>query len=108
MTAAEDPQLTAKIERAKQGGKSDCPVLRIRGERPDLVTELTLDGVDLLPFIVTSLTLDLDARARPLATAVITLNVTPDVELPATVQVIDNSAAEQPLPDPDRAANWPD
>jgi hypothetical protein len=67
--------------------RDEYPVLKIRanGPLPPDVTEVTLGGVDLLPFGVTHV--ELSMGPNRLTTATITLHVTPDVETPVEANI---------------------
>jgi hypothetical protein len=62
------------------------PVLRIRAKGPldSDVTELSLGGVDLIPFHVIDVRIDL--KSDHISRATMTFEITPDVELPAEIE----------------------
>lgn len=71
---------------------TDFPSLYIRTAGPGQLTELDLGDVDLLPLKPLSLTLEM--VGHDVAKATIVVYVTPDVDVPAEVTLI-NTAPEQ-------------
>lgn len=63
---------------------TDFPVLRVRADNAVIVTELSINGIDLIPLHVTNLTLEMDGGHKP-HRATLTFAVIPDIELPAAV-----------------------